>query len=69
MPLSPDIRRKLQELPDKPGCYIMRDARGQIIYIGKAASLRKRVASYFRPGTLRRSPPKLRSLIHSIADF
>ena len=69
MPIPNNIRLKLRDLPDRPGCYLMRDARGQIVYIGKAASLRKRVASYFRPGTLRRSPPKLRSLIHSIADF
>ncbi len=69
MPLPDNIRQKLRALPDKPGCYLMRDARGKIVYIGKAASLRKRVVSYFRPGTLRRSPPKLRSLIHSIADF
>ncbi len=69
MPLSDKISKKLRELPDKPGCYLMRDARGKIVYIGKATSLRKRVSSYFRKSTLRRSPPKLRSLIHSIADF
>jgi len=69
MPIPNNILQKLRELPDKPGCYLMRDARGKIIYVGKAASLRKRVASYFRHGTLRRSQPKLRSLIHSIADF
>jgi excinuclease ABC subunit C len=47
----------------------MRDASGRIIYIGKARSLKKRVSNYFRPNTLRRAHPKIRSLITSIADF
>ncbi|AKJ63726.1 excinuclease ABC subunit UvrC [Kiritimatiella glycovorans] len=63
------IRRKLDALPDRPGVYLMRDRRGKIIYVGKAASLRKRVRSYFRPSTMRRGDPKLRGLIRSIADF
>lgn len=68
--MLPDrVKQKLRELPDKPGCYRMRDARGTIIYVGKAASLRKRVQSYFREATLRSAPPKLRSLIHSVADL
>jgi excinuclease ABC subunit C len=63
------VRHKLQELPDKPGCYLMRDRRGKIIYIGKAASLRKRVQSYFRTSTWVRADPKLRGLIRSVDDF
>lgn len=47
----------------------MRDRDGKIIYVGKAASLRKRVQSYFREHTRRSALPKIRSLIHSIADF
>jgi len=47
----------------------MRDRRGKIIYIGKAASLRKRVQSYFRAGTWVKADPKLRGLIRSIDDF
>lgn len=62
------LRCKLGSIPDQPGCYLMRDARGRIIYVGKAVSLRKRVQSYFREGALRRGSPKLRSLVHSIAD-
>ncbi len=69
MSLPDQVQRKLQDLPDKPGVYFMRDRQGKIIYVGKAASLRKRVQSYFRSGTLRRAEPKLRGLIHSIADF
>lgn len=63
------LRDKIARLPDKPGCYIMRDSSGKIIYVGKAVSLKKRVSNYFRPATLTRSDPKLRSLVKSIADF
>lgn len=63
------VRRKLQELPDQPGCYLMRDRRGKIIYVGKAASLRKRVQSYFRASTWARADPKLRGLIRSVDDL
>ena len=63
------IHKKLKQLPLAPGCYLMRDATGRIIYIGKAASLRKRVQSYFRQATLKTATPKIRSLVHSIADF
>ena len=63
------VRAKLADLPDKPGCYLMRDARGRIVYVGKAVSLRRRVQSYFRPATLRRGDPKLRGLVRSVADL
>ena len=69
MDLSEKVRQKLRDLPDKPGCYLMRDRRGTIIYVGKAASLRKRVQSYFRVAALRSGSPKLRGLIHSVADL
>jgi excinuclease ABC subunit C len=69
MELSKAIKEKLKALPDAPGCYLMRDRDGKIIYIGKAASLRKRVHSYFRQHTKRTAQPKIRSLISSIADF
>ena len=63
------IKRKLRELPDKPGCYLMRDRHGRIIYVGKAASLRHRVRSYFHRATLNRVNPKIRGLVKSIADL
>jgi excinuclease ABC subunit C len=62
------LRDVLNQLPDKPGCYLMRDRKGRIIYVGKAVSLRRRVQSYFRASTRRHAPPRLRSLIHSVAD-
>ncbi|MEI6971437.1 MAG: GIY-YIG nuclease family protein, partial [bacterium] len=69
MEIHPRVQSRLRELPDKPGCYLMRDRRGAIIYVGKAASLRKRVGSYFRNATLRRADPKLRGLVRSVADL
>jgi len=69
MDVPEKVKKKLRELPDGPGCYIMRDRRGRIIYVGKAASLRKRVQSYFRQATLRGADPKLRGLIRSVHDL
>lgn len=67
--MNDSLREKLKNLPDKPGCYLMRDRRGRIIYIGKALSLRRRVQSYFRPATLRQGDPKLRGLVNSVHDL
>ena len=69
MNLPENIQAKLRDLPDKPGCYLMRNRYGRIIYIGKAASLRQRVRSYFRQAVRRRADARLRGLIKSIADF
>ena len=63
------VKAKLRELPDRPGIYLMRDRSGRVIYVGKAVSLRKRVQSYFRQGTLRSAEPKIRGLIRSIDSF
>lgn len=47
MALTDHLQAILDTLPTKPGCYIMKDAKGQIIYVGKAINLRNRVRSYF----------------------
>ena len=44
----PDLAEQRRKLPDQPGVYLFRDARGRVIYVGKAVSVRKRVASHFR---------------------
>ncbi|HNX36653.1 MAG TPA: GIY-YIG nuclease family protein, partial [Kiritimatiellia bacterium] len=67
--MTQTLREKLAALPEKPGCYILRDRKGTIIYVGKAVSLRRRVQSYFRPSTLRDAPPKLRSMVKCVADL
>ena len=61
------LRERLKTVPDRPGCYLMRDRRGVIIYVGKAKSLRKRVLGYFRPGA--RHAPKVRSMVESVFDL
>jgi excinuclease ABC subunit C len=66
---SDKVKAKLAALPDQPGVYLMRNRQGKIIYVGKAASLRSRVSSYFRRGTFAKAEPKLRGLIRSIDDL
>ena len=61
------IRERLKTVPNRPGCYLMRDRRGVIIYVGKAKNLRRRVSSYFRPNA--DHPPKVRSMVDTIYDF
>jgi len=45
--VSDELKRKISELPAAPGVYLMKDARGVVLYVGKAKSLRPRVAGYF----------------------
>jgi excinuclease ABC subunit C len=49
-PTKPDIAEQRRRLPDQPGVYLFRDADGRVIYVGKAKSIRKRVASHFGSG-------------------
>ena len=58
---------RLSRVPLEPGVYIMKDAAGCVIYVGKAASLRSRMRSYF--GSPSSMEPKTRALSDSIADF
>ena len=53
-------------LPDSPGCYLMKDASGEIIYVGKAVNLKNRVRSYFRDTA---HTPKVAAMIAHIDDF
>ena len=57
----------LESLPRSPGCYLMRDARGKVLYVGKAASLRPRVRSYFQPGA--NHSPRIAAMVERVADI
>lgn len=59
------ISEKLQLLPDRPGCYLMRDKNGTIIYVGKAKNLKNRVKSYF----IGAHNAKTTLLVSEIVDF
>jgi excinuclease ABC subunit C len=48
--VDPSLRKTLDELPQAPGCYLMKDRAGEVVYVGKAASLRSRVRQYFDAG-------------------
>jgi len=61
-----DINEELKKLPDKPGVYIMHDAPGNIIYVGKAISLKNRVRQYFQK---RVRSPKIERMISLIDHF
>ena len=69
MPATPEIRRKVRDLPNKPGIYLMKDRFGTVIYVGKARSLRKRVSHYFQPSRRHSWDLKLMALIDAIHDF
>ena len=61
------VREKLKLLPDNPGVYIMKDAAGKIIYVGKAVVLKNRVRQYFQ--SQRNHTPKVRAMVAKVADF
>ncbi|HEY8363786.1 MAG TPA: excinuclease ABC subunit UvrC [Tissierellaceae bacterium] len=62
-----NIEEELSKLPDKPGVYLMKDKNGEIIYVGKAVSLKKRVRQYFQSS--RNNPPKVQAMVKNIAEF
>lgn len=62
-----DISRKIAELPLRPGVYLFLDEESNVIYVGKAKSLRKRVQSYFRHSGY--ASLRLRKLVESIRDL
>jgi excinuclease ABC subunit C len=67
MPVSEHLQAILDTLPTKPGCYLMKDAEAQVIYVGKAINLRSRVRSYFHASA--QLDRKTRQLVHRIQDI
>lgn len=49
--LSEELQARLETLPTAPGCYVFKNRKGQVIYVGKAKSLRARVRQYFQPNS------------------
>jgi excinuclease ABC subunit C len=61
------ISERLKQLPKNPGVYLMKEGRGNILYVGKATSLYHRVRSYF--GTQQKLSPKIQRMVSRIADI
>ena len=66
-PRAGEFADRLRAIPAQPGVYLMKDRGGEVIYVGKAASLRNRVRSYFQ--TPYGKEPRVRALVRRIADF
>src|SRR5699024_11821507 len=60
-----ELKLKLSVLPTEPGCYLMKDKYGEILYVGKAKNLRNRVRSYFTGA----HDEKTMRLVREITDF
>ncbi|HWY76414.1 MAG TPA: excinuclease ABC subunit UvrC [Verrucomicrobiae bacterium] len=67
--VSAQIRKKLNDLPHKPGIYLMKDRFGTVIYVGKARDLRRRVTQYFQPSRRMGWDLKFKALVEAIHDL
>ena len=64
---TPDFAERLAALPSRPGVYMMKDAEGAVLYVGKASVLRNRVRSYFQKSA--GLAPKIRRMVRLVDDF
>jgi excinuclease ABC subunit C len=69
MPMSKLLEAKIAELPKKPGVYVFKDAKGLILYVGKAINLRNRVSSYFKKNGGDNRGPRIELMITQIRDL
>ena len=73
MELTPLIRDKsrlsdfLKDIPNDPGCYLMKDGEDRLLYVGKSKNLRNRVRSYFRSGN--ELSPRISLMVRQVADI
>ncbi len=65
--VSDRLKAQLDTLPTKPGCYLMKDKNGKVIYVGKAVNLRSRVRSYFHASA--QHGPRIEQLVSKITDI
>lgn len=63
----PYLRKKSMSLPLTPGVYLMKNKKGEIIYVGKAKALKNRVSSYF--GSQNNHTTKVRKMVENVEDF
>ena len=66
--VTPQLEATLRKLPDRPGVYLMKDSRGDVLYVGKAQSLRNRVRSYWQKQSPAGESHLIRSVIDRVAD-
>ncbi len=66
--LTPALRATLANLPDRPGVYLLKDARGRVLYVGKAQSLRNRVRQYWQQSRGAAPPLRIESAMDRVAD-
>ncbi|MBX5467376.1 MAG: excinuclease ABC subunit UvrC [Firmicutes bacterium] len=65
--VAPALAERLASLPERPGVYLMKDAQGVILYVGKAVNLKNRVRSYFHESA--RSQPKVAAMMRHVQDL
>ena len=62
--MTPQLQATLKRLPDRPGVYLLKNERGDVLYVGKAQSLRSRVRSYWQ----KQAPPRALGDVHRIRE-
>ncbi|HEU0235315.1 MAG TPA: UvrB/UvrC motif-containing protein, partial [Candidatus Limnocylindrales bacterium] len=68
--MTPELEATLKNLPDRPGVYLLKDSRGEVLYVGKAQSLRHRVRSYWQKGPIvGPDGHRIRAVIDRVADL
>ena len=67
--MTPELAATLANLPDRPGVYLMKDAHGTVLYVGKAQSLRQRVRSYWQKQAPGGEAHRIRQAIDRVVDL